>query len=89
MQIVKLGGIGTHERRWFTGDGKNLAFTGTRITRVARAAESNKIASKTNSEIVQYQEQAKNINITYDIYARVTSKMKSDIVDKFEEFASL
>ena len=31
----------------------------------------------------------RNINITYDIYVRVTSKMKSDVVDRFEEFAKL
>ena len=31
----------------------------------------------------------RNINITYDIYVRVTSKMKNDVVDRFEEYANL
>ena len=31
----------------------------------------------------------RNINITYDIYVRVTSKMKNDVVDRFEEYANI
>lgn len=31
----------------------------------------------------------KNINITYDIYVRVTKKMTSDVVNKFEEYANV
>lgn len=31
----------------------------------------------------------KNINITYDIYVRGTTQMKSDVVDKFEKYATI
>ena len=30
----------------------------------------------------------KNINITYDIYVRVTTKMKSDVAEKFEKYVN-
>ena len=30
----------------------------------------------------------KNINVTYDIYVKVTAKMKSDVVDRWENYAN-
>jgi len=55
-------------------------FRDTHATRLIEAGADIKAVSKRLGH--------KNINITYDIYVRVTTKMKSDVVDKFEEYAN-
>ena len=55
-------------------------FRDTYATRLIEAGADIKAVSKRLGH--------KNINITYDIYVRVTTKMKSDVVDKFEEYAN-
>lgn len=56
-------------------------FRDTHATRLIEAGADIKAVSKRLGH--------KNINITYDIYVRVTTKMKSDVVDKFEEYANV
>lgn len=55
-------------------------FRDTHATRLIEAGADIKAVSKRLGH--------KNINITYDIYVRVTTQMKSDVVEKFETFAS-
>ena len=56
-------------------------FRDTHATRLIEAGADIKAVSKRIGH--------KNINITYDIYVRVTTKMKSDVVDKFELYANV
>lgn len=56
-------------------------FRDTHATRLIEAGADIKAVSKRLGH--------RNINITYDIYVRVTKQMKSDVVDKFEMYATL
>ena len=56
-------------------------FRDTHATRLIEAGADIKAVSKRLGH--------RNINITYDIYVRVTTQMKSDVVDKFEMYATL
>lgn len=55
-------------------------FRDTHATRLIEAGADIKAVSKRLGH--------KNINITYDIYVRVTTKMKSDVVEKFENYVA-
>ena len=55
-------------------------FRDTHVTRLIEAGTDIKAVSKRLGH--------KNINITYDIYVRVTTKMKSDVVEKFEKYVN-
>ena len=56
-------------------------FRDTHATRLIEAGADVKAVSKRLGH--------SNIRTTYEIYVRVTSKMKEDVVDKFEQFANL
>lgn len=64
--------------------GLNCRFHDFRDTHATRLIESGADIKAVSKRLGH-----KNINITYDIYVRVTSKMKSDVVDRFEEYANL
>ena len=56
-------------------------FRDTHATRLIEAGADIKAVSKRLGH--------SNINTTYEIYVRVTSKMKNDVVQKFENYANI